>query len=755
MVLALLLLTAGAACGSLKISGMGTGGTGGSLGPGSPCSMSAQCASGDCGAGNCCAAACTTSDAVCGALGCDDAGACVYPSAGTSCPGTSCSGSMLSQKACDGAGACQPQQVGTACPGNFVCAPDGGCLASCNSSADCASGFVCNAGTCVKPIEAGSCTENDDCTSEICGLAGTGNCCRALCTIGNATCGSTGCDDGGACLYPDHTVACGPGESCAANTQTNASLCDGLGHCSDGTIRCSPFVCGTNACKTTCALNTDCVAGDFCDVPAATCCADLVDGGTLAVDSALGDDAVACCGYDNAAPCRTLTRAMGLVKAGPTEEMVLQATVDGGASGDWTAEGEVYPIGLGWGVELSAPGVFFRGAIDAGSDVFQLGAIFELTADAGGDESASIVGTATNLVGIGMSQYGAKLLPYFSSAIAAGQGSTLYLANASVNGSWEYSIYAIDVSGTLILGQDRSGAVSGTVRIGNDSANNLIDGWIGIECDGCTLKDVPMNGTSSVVITGQGAYGIDVVGAIFDGGRAAIVSLSSAPIIGVAPSSVGFNTCPSKVGYFGISVSGLVTMSLDHATIQCIAEWGIVAGDGAYDSVEVPTLTINDTTIQNTEFALEVAAGSAVVSNSTIRYNGAGVVQENNFKGDLAGTIDLSGGAVGGRNTVACSNRIESGYADGGISVLNETSAALNASNVDWDTAGPDLFSCDSIQSGASFSNCTCQIAACTDAPGAAGMDAVVIDGGGTIVTNGNGLSPLDCTVPPGPDAGP
>ena len=124
MVLALLLLTAGAACGSLKISGMGTGGTGGSLGPGSPCSMSAQCASGDC-AGSCCAAACSTSDPICGAHGCDDAGACVYPSSGTSCPGTSCTGSTLSQKACDGAGACQPQQVGTACPGNFVCAPDG------------------------------------------------------------------------------------------------------------------------------------------------------------------------------------------------------------------------------------------------------------------------------------------------------------------------------------------------------------------------------------------------------------------------------------------------------------------------------------------------------------------------------------------------------------------------------------------------------------------------------------------------------
>ena len=159
-----------------------------------------------------------------------------------------------------------------------------------------------------------------------------------------------------------------------------------------------------------------------------------------------------------------------------------------------------------------------------------------------------------------------------------------------------------------------------------------------------------MNGTSTVVMTGQRQYGIDAEGL-------SSISLSSMPVLGVAPSSVGFGTCPSKAGYSGINIDGAVTMSLDHATIQCIAGFGISVG-GA-----LPSLTINDTTIQNTELALEVSAGSAVVSNSTIRYNGSGVVQGTNGLG-FSGTIDLSGGAVGGRNTVACSNRIEGGYHD-------------------------------------------------------------------------------------------
>jgi len=241
---------------------------------------------------------------------------------------------------------------------------------------------------------------------------------------------------------------------------------------------------------------------------------------------------------------------------------------------------------------------------------------------------------------------------------------------------------------------------------------------------------VPMNGSSSLVIFGQQQAGIEASGS-------SSIALKSAPIFGIAPTSLGFNTCPSKPDQTGMLLYGNMTLTLDQATIQCMSSFGIdVEDDG---NRGMPSVTLNKTTIQNTAFGLGVIAGSVGVSNSVIRYNGAGIAQ-----GDLVfqnGTVDLSGGEDGGRNTVACSSRIEGGS---GISIWNGGINDVNASNVDWDTPGPDLFDCDYF-----FTTCTCAIAACTDAPGADGMDAVV-ESTGTIVTTGNGLSPLNCAVPPG-----
>jgi len=77
-----------------------------------------------------------------------------------------------------------------------------------------------------------------------------------------------------------------------------------------------------------------------------------------------------------------------------------------------------------------------------------------------------------------------------------------------------------------------------------------------------------------------------------------------------------------------------------------------------------------------------------------------------------------------------------------GVSVLNTTSRPLNASNVSWDTSGPDVFECN-----AQVSSCTCEIPGCTDTPGSNGMDAVY-ESTGTITTAGNQLSTLECTPP-------
>src|SRR5262249_43344509 len=140
--------------------------------------------------------------------------------------------------------------------------------------------------------------------------------------------------------------------------------------------------------------------------------------------------------------------------------------------------------------------------------------------------------------------------------IAVESGNTLYLANAQVNGSVEVQVGLNDVStettaitvnggGSLVIGQDQSGAVKGTLTMGNSFAQSQTDGWNGIVCTsangkGCTITDVVLKaGQSSLVMIGQ--ENIDI-----DAEDYASITLNQNPSIGVAPSDAGFGTCPSK-----------------------------------------------------------------------------------------------------------------------------------------------------------------------------------------------------------------
>ncbi len=70
---------------------------------------------------------------------------------------------------------------------------------------------------------------------------------------------------------------------------------------------------------------------------------------------------------------------------------------------------------------------------------------------------------------------------------------------------------------SLVLGQDKSAGVTGTVTIGNALDNQETDGWNGIVCgvarngiSGCTITDATLKaGVSSVVIEGQQNVDID------------------------------------------------------------------------------------------------------------------------------------------------------------------------------------------------------------------------------------------------------
>jgi len=719
----------------------GSSSGGSTLPPGQPCTSNQQCASAVCGVGgtgNCCAQACATIDATCAASACDATGACSYPAATTSCPSscpTADGGATLYASSCNGAGACGPVSPAP-CPDNFACGSQGSCNTFCSSSAQCAAGFACNDQSCVKPIAIGSCTENDDCNSNHCGVGGLGHCCAAACSNLTGACGAFDCGaDSGACLYQSDAMPCGSvqQQSCTADTETDPSHCDGAGNCATPSVDCGPYACGATACLTSCGLDGGCASGAFCEVSDSMCCAGLGNGGTVAVDAANGNDSLACCGLGGNPPCQTLTHVMSQIDAARAPNVTVVATVDGGG-GDWNpSAGETTPILLGWGAKLSAPGVYFAdpgGAIG----VFLIGRV-------SGDDQvgyASIVGTATNPVWIGQSAEGQPSSD--GTIVQVFAASTLYLANADLTTDAFDRNTAINVAAGagLVLGGDQSGDVTGTVTIGSLPKG---DGYNGIVCgtgnsQGCTISDVPLVGIPSVVIENQGLVDLDAE-------DYAVVTLTSSPIIGVPPLMAGFPGCPgNKLDFQAVLLNGKASVTFKNGTVQCMLGVGFLMQATANGT---PTLTLDRTTIQNTAIAISASAGTATVSSSTIQYNANGVEQTSS--GENSATIDLSGGGPdAGTNTIICSNGDacpppgdNTGCQSPGFSVLNSTAQTLDASNVTWDTRGPDLFACD-----ATLSNCTCKIPSCTDSPGSEGMDAVTTSTG-TITTTGNRFVAVDC----------
>jgi hypothetical protein len=720
--------------GTTSGSGTSTGGTttGGGLTPGAACTANGQCLSGVCGingSGHCCHTACSTTDATCGATACDATGACTYPT-GTAC-GTSCNGNMLTAKACNASGACTPGAP-TPCPNHLACNSSAtACVTTCVDRTGCVSGYYCNGGSCAVPQATGPCTTNDACTSGICGVTGSGHCCTTTCSTTDVTCGASDCNGTGACVYPNNTTPCGAGSSCTGHTQTNATTCDGNGSCAVPQIKdCSPYGCGATACFTTCTDATSCTPGAFCDNSA---CCSLTKFGSMSVDGLLGSDTAGCCGIGTNAPCQTITKAMVLIDKAKVSSVTITATIDGGG-GDWNPDaGEKYPIVLGWGVELKAPGVFFLDPATSpngppSTSIFDVN--FYSPKDTVG--FASIVGSAASPVGVGMNAAN-NAQTDDNSVIAVEASNTLYIANASVNGSDmnpdQQQAFLVTQGASLTLGQDQSGLITGTVHIGNALGNLATDGYSGIICGsdnvslGCTIQDAPLLGQSALVIQGQ--HNIDI-----DAEDFANISLTASPVIGVPPSAAGFLNCPQKDdgagSTVGIKVNGAVTFTFKNGIVQCIVGPAFqLLANGNHQ----PTLTLDSTTIQNTDLGIYASAGTATVTNSTLHHNAVGVQQDTD--GMNNGAIDLGGGG----NTVVCSSNVERVGLSGlnpGVDVFNSSTAVLKADKVTWDTAGPDYFQCDS-----SGSTCSCNHASCTTSAGSDDMDAVEVGDAG-ITTTGN-----------------
>jgi hypothetical protein len=79
------------------------------------------------------------------------------------------------------------------------------------------------------------------------------------------SCGNDGtCNGAGACrLYVTGTQCVAP--ACSVSTFTPARTCNGTGTCQTvSNSGCSPYACGTGACRTSCTGNADCLSPNVC-----------------------------------------------------------------------------------------------------------------------------------------------------------------------------------------------------------------------------------------------------------------------------------------------------------------------------------------------------------------------------------------------------------------------------------------------------------------------------------------------------------
>jgi len=189
-----------------------------------------------------------------------------------------------------GRGTCKT--VATSACDPFVCDTTAACKTTCAADADCVAPATCIGGSCGKKTIGTACVSGTECNS---GFCAQGFCCNTACTgtctscaltgtvgtctavaagtdplnqctdAGAASCGTDGtCNGNGACrLYASGTQCVA--QSCTGSTLGATQTCDGAGVCKAATTSsCTPYVCGTGACKTTCTSNADCLAPNVC-----------------------------------------------------------------------------------------------------------------------------------------------------------------------------------------------------------------------------------------------------------------------------------------------------------------------------------------------------------------------------------------------------------------------------------------------------------------------------------------------------------
>ena len=309
---------------------------------GGSCARNDQCTDGHCADGVCCDTACdgvcmactiektgsqtgqcsltksgvkhskcdTKAANSCGTNGmCNGAGKCSFWDSTNECVAAACNaGDFVPAQKCSGAGACQAASPSKC--GEYACTAQG-CKTSCAVAGDCSAGVQCIGGKCGGKRALGeACSANSECTSPgfcvdgvCCGAKCDGKCeaCSAAISGGNngeclpvpaskgnqadcavqsaASCGTTGrCDGARKCEFHASGTECA-GQMCSVAGFTPARKCDGGGTCLGVNVTtCGAYICASGNCKNPCAVDGDCVAGNFCSN--GTCTAKRDNGGS-------------------------------------------------------------------------------------------------------------------------------------------------------------------------------------------------------------------------------------------------------------------------------------------------------------------------------------------------------------------------------------------------------------------------------------------------------------------------------------------
>jgi hypothetical protein len=263
------------------------------------CGADTECMSGSCADGVCCNEGCAGSCTSCNQV--DHLGTCMLAPAGFAGANPVCASSV-----CDGkqAGCPTPCTADAQCaPFTQYCANDGTCQPlkadgmACNPAADCKApgcrectsgfcvdGFCCNR-ACNGTCEACAATLKESASQNgTCGPVTGGTDPGNECDASGTPCGTDGqCDGAGSCRNTPYGTSCGSAPSCAESMATAGSICNGAGSCAPGFVSsCYPYACGSTACKTECARDSDCAPGNTCRWSVGVCvrAAASCDGGS-------------------------------------------------------------------------------------------------------------------------------------------------------------------------------------------------------------------------------------------------------------------------------------------------------------------------------------------------------------------------------------------------------------------------------------------------------------------------------------------